>query len=95
MVVLWHKPRFSSGPYGTLEMQRFVDDLYAAGVDLLLCGHDHMYERFAPLDPTGAVDTSLGVPMITVGTGGAEHHQITAVLPAARSVTTTRTGSSS
>jgi len=84
VVVLWHKPRFSSGPNSSPEMQRFTEDLYAAGVDLLLAGHDHIYERFAPLDPSGAVDLARGVPMITVGTGGAEHHQITGVLPGSR-----------
>jgi hypothetical protein len=46
--------------------------LYADGVDLVLNGHEHDYERFAPLDASGAVDEARGVTEIIAGTGGGE-----------------------
>ena len=48
------------------------DALYAGNVDLVLDGHDHDYERFAPQDPGGAADASRGIVEIIAGTGGAE-----------------------
>ena len=50
VIALWHRPRFSSAGTNTVGLQAWVDDLYAAGVDLVLVGHDHVYERIAPLD---------------------------------------------
>jgi hypothetical protein len=44
--------------------------LYAAHVDVILNGHDHDYERFAPLDPNGDVDPANGIREFVVGTGG-------------------------
>jgi hypothetical protein len=67
----WHHPRFSSGPHGNdATYQPFWDDLYAAGVDVVLNGHDHIYERFAPQTPAGAADPQRGVREFLVGTGG-------------------------
>ena len=43
-----------------------------AGADLVLNGHDHDYERFAPQDPTGRADPDRGITEIVVGTGGGE-----------------------
>jgi hypothetical protein len=79
VVVMWHKPRFSSAFNSDPALQTFVEDLYAAGVDLLLVGHDHVYERFAPLNPSGQVDSARGIPMFTLGTGGAAHHDFVSV----------------
>jgi hypothetical protein len=68
----WHKPVFSSGPHGDdphmLEIWR---TLYEFDVDVVIVGHDHMYERFAPLDRTGGHDSVRGIRQFTVGTGGA------------------------
>ena len=51
-LALWHQPRFSSGEHGNdAAVGPFWDALYAAGADLVLNGHDHDYERFAPQDP--------------------------------------------
>src|SRR5207302_481855 len=48
----WHHPRFSSGEHGdTAAMSTLYTALYQAGADLVLSGHDHDYERLAPLDP--------------------------------------------
>lgn len=67
----WHHPLFSSGPHGDdTTVQAFWTDLYAAGADLVLNGHEHVYERFAPQDPAGAADPARGIRQITVGTGG-------------------------
>jgi len=52
------------------------NDLYAARVELLLVGHRHIYERYAPLSPTGATEPARGVRQIIVGTGGEEHSSL-------------------
>jgi acid phosphatase type 7 len=67
----WHHPRFSSGPHGNDPIsQTFWTDLYNAGADLVLNGHDHVYERFAPQDPASTFDPLRGLRQITIGTGG-------------------------
>lgn len=66
----YHHPLFSSGSHGSdsrsLDVWR---SLYTAGVDLVLNGHEHNYERFAPQDPMGGADPT-GIPQFIVGTGG-------------------------
>ena len=52
-------------------MREFWRMLYAAGVDIIVNGHDHLYERFAPQDPDGFPDPARGIRQFTVGTGGA------------------------
>jgi hypothetical protein len=71
----WHKPLFSSGAkHGDdPEIKPFWQDLYAAHVSLILNGHDHDYERFAPQDPDGKPDPQKGVREFVVGTGGKNH----------------------
>ena len=44
--------------------------LYEAGVELVLSGHDHTYERFAPQNPNGEADPERGIRQFVVGTGG-------------------------
>src|SRR5260370_26928634 len=51
-------------------MQDFWNDLYAAGADIVLNGHDHDYERFAPQGPNGVADPARGIREFVVGTGG-------------------------
>jgi len=46
---------------------------YAAHADLILAGHEHSYERFAPQDPQGHLDPQRGIRQIIVGTGGKSH----------------------
>jgi acid phosphatase type 7 len=71
-LAFWHHPRFASGEEhgGT----RAVEDLWQAlldhRVELLLSGHEHLYERTAPLDAEGDVDPENGVRQFVVGTGG-------------------------
>jgi hypothetical protein len=69
----WHHPRWSSGEYGDDEnMQTFWDVLYDAGVDVVVNGHEHFYERYAPLDTDGDPDDERGIRQFIVGTGGGE-----------------------
>ncbi len=68
----WHQPRFSSGPHGSNnKYQALWQELYAAGADIVLNGHDHDYERFAPQTPDGKLDAAHGIREFVVGTGGA------------------------
>ncbi len=66
-----HSARFSSGGHGNDE---FLKDLwqilYDAGVDVVLSGHDHDYERFAPQNAAGRADAKRGIRAFVVGTGG-------------------------
>jgi hypothetical protein len=67
----WHHPLFSSGVHGSNSTYTaFWNELYAAGADVVLVGHDHDYERFAPQTPTGAPDATRGIRQFVVGTGG-------------------------
>ena len=68
----WHKPLFSSGgAHGNdLEVTPLWQALYDAGADVIVNGHDHDYERFAPQNPEGQADTQHGLREFVVGTGG-------------------------
>jgi 3',5'-cyclic AMP phosphodiesterase CpdA len=67
----WHHPRFSSGWHGSdARFEPVWQILYDNGVDLVLNGHDHDYERFIAQTPTGQPDSVKGIPEIIAGTGG-------------------------
>lgn len=73
----FHHPRWSSGRHGGRE--RVVDAwraMYDAGVDVVLGGHDHHYERFAPMDAVGRIDRRRGIRQFVVGTGGAPSYRL-------------------
>ena len=81
-VAYWHHPLFSSGQNGdSPEMRDFWRILYDAGADLVLVGHDHLYERFGPQDPDGRADPARGLRQFTVGTGGATSYTFVTVRP--------------
>ena len=66
----WHHPRLSSGEHGDENaVDAFWRALYDGGADVVLNGHDHDYERFAPQDPDGQADPN-GIREFVVGTGG-------------------------
>ena len=75
-LAIWHHPRWSSGTtHGpTPAVAPLYQALHDAGVDLLLSGHEHNYERFPPLDPAGNFDPARGVRQFVVGTGGRSHY---------------------
>ena len=63
------------------ELRDLWRDLYTARADLMLAGHEHSYERFAPQDPDGRLDTENGIREIVVGTGGRSHDPLGLALP--------------
>lgn len=78
----WHHPRFSSGGHGnTATMQPIWQALYDLGADLVLSGHDHDYERFAPQRAGGALDPDRGLREFVVGTGGRNLTRFRAIRP--------------
>jgi hypothetical protein len=77
ILAYWHHPRFSSGANhgNNTAMAPLWNRLYAAGADVVLTGHDHIYERFAPQTPD-AVASATGIREFVVGTGGRALHQM-------------------
>jgi acid phosphatase type 7 len=77
ILVYGHHALFSSGVFSKHavhpELRTLWQDLYAAHADLILAGHEHSYERFAPQDPDGHSDPDQGIREIVVGTGGRSH----------------------
>ena len=67
----WHHPRWSSGSnHGSdVEMAAVWSLMVRQGVDVVLNGHDHLYERFAKLNAAGELDRR-GAREIIAGTGG-------------------------
>ena len=71
----WHHPRFSSGVPGSNDRtDAFWRVLYDAGADVVLGGHSHDYERFAPQTPDAAPDGARGMREFVVGTGGKNNY---------------------
>ena len=69
----FHRPLFSSGQNGNdPKMRPIWDALYKENADVVVAGHDHVYERFARQTPSG-VRTPQGIREFVVGTGGASH----------------------
>ncbi|MHB8060370.1 MAG: metallophosphoesterase family protein [Gaiellaceae bacterium] len=74
----WHHARFSSGMHGSFEpMQPIWATLVKAGADIALTGHDHDYERYAPLNAAGKIDWKHGMREFVVGTGGGPLRPVT------------------
>lgn len=82
-LAIWHKPLFSSGGHGN--NGRLMRDvwkvLYDAGADVVVTGHDHLYERFRPQDADGQLDVERGMAEFIVGTGGGERNFFTTLQP--------------
>ena len=72
VLAYWHRPRFSSDDTHGNEVaaEAIWDALYEFGADLVLNGHAHWYERYAPQTPDGVADPIYGIRQITAGTGG-------------------------
>jgi Calcineurin-like phosphoesterase len=72
VMAIWHRPRWSTGPHGSsTRMASVYQLLYDNGAELVVTGHDHTYQRFAPADPAGNPDGGRGMRQFVVGTGGA------------------------
>jgi acid phosphatase type 7 len=69
----WHHPRFNSGAShgNNIAVAPFWDALYQYGAEIILNGHEHVYERFGPQTPNATPDATTGIRQFTVGTGGA------------------------
>jgi acid phosphatase type 7 len=73
-LAMWHKPRFFSsnipGWTSNASVRELWKQLHIAGVDVVLNGQQHQYERMRPMTPTGAISDSHGIRQFSVGTGG-------------------------
>jgi hypothetical protein len=85
VMAYWHRPRWSSGSvHGSdPKTQPLWRVLYNAGAELVVSGHEHNYERLAPMDRKGQLDRS-GLRQIVVGTGGASLKGFSHILPTSR-----------
>ena len=79
----WHHPRFNSGAShgNNTAVAPFWDALYQYGADVILNGHEHVYERFAPQTPAAVADPAAGIRQFTVGTGGRSHYTFGTIQP--------------
>ena len=73
----WHHPRFAPGSLDTGhgdhdELDEFWQLLYQYGTDVVLVGHNHIYERLGKQTPD-QVSSSDGIRQFIVGTGGKSH----------------------
>lgn len=81
VMAYWHHPRFSSGFHGNQRQVRgLFKTLFQAGAELVVNGHDHNYERFAPQDPQANPDPN-GIREFVVGTGGANTRPFETIQP--------------
>ena len=82
-VAYWHHARFSSGTQhgSNTSVQPMWQALYDAGAEIVVAGHEHNYERFAPQTPTGQADPATGIREFVVGTGGASFYNTFTPLP--------------
>ena len=76
-IAYMHHPRFSSGPHDERDQliplwRTFIQ----YGVSVVVAGHDHMYERFAPLDADGLRDSVRGIRQFVAGMGGASRYKV-------------------
>jgi hypothetical protein len=84
----WHHPRFSAGKYhDDVDYQPFWELLYADGAEVVMAGHDHNYQRYAPMTPDGSRDDLFGIRQFVVGTGGKNHYPVDSMAVPNREVT--------
>ena len=77
----WHHPRFSSGSHGSSTASRALwQALYEAGAEIVVVGHDHNYQRFAPQTADGQRDLQRGIREFVAGTGGMGHYAFSSAI---------------
>jgi hypothetical protein len=79
----WHQPLFTSSSMhaGATAMVPLFTILYDAGAEIVLSGHNHQYERFAPQKADGTRDDARGIREFVVGSGGAELYDFSTAKP--------------
>jgi hypothetical protein len=79
----WHQALFTSSSVhpGTTSVRPLWQALYDFGAEIVLNGHNHQYERFAPQTPTGASSPTRGIREFEVGTGGKSHYSFGTIRP--------------
>ena len=79
----WHHPRFNSGAShgNNTDVAPLWNALYEFNADVILNGHEHVYERFAPQTPAAVADPARGIRQFTVGTGGRSHYTFGSIQP--------------
>lgn len=81
LAAIWHHPPISSGPNGgSRRMAEVWRILHDAGADVVITGHEHLYERFTTLD-ADYQPASRGIRQFVVGTGGAPLARVVTVRP--------------
>ncbi len=82
-IAYWHHPLFNSGAqHGSFKGATALwETLYAADADVVLNGHEHIYERFDPQTPTGELNAQRGIREFIVGTGGIGFYELGASKP--------------
>ena len=81
-IAYYHHPRFTSGLHGdTIAMADLWQALFDGGIDIALGGHDHHYERFAPMDGAGHPDPARGIREFIAGTGGGALYPVFTIAP--------------
>jgi hypothetical protein len=76
----WHRPRWQDNGRTSSNASYFIQALYDAGAEVVLNGHEHLYERFAPQTPAGVANPD-GIRQITAGTGGKSRHGLARTAP--------------
>ncbi|MET8681426.1 metallophosphoesterase [Streptomyces sp. NPDC004647] len=82
-IAYWHKPRFTSGANHAPNTSTgpLVKALYDHNAEVIVTGHNHQYERFAPMNPSGQLDTARGIRHFVAGMGGASHYGFGTIQP--------------
>lgn len=82
-IAYWHHPLFTSGANHSpsTSTRPLFQALYDYNADVVLFGHNHQYERFAPQNPTGQLDTTRGIRTFVAGMGGASHYGFGTIAP--------------
>jgi 3',5'-cyclic AMP phosphodiesterase CpdA len=76
-IAYFHRPLFSSGPNGDQpDVRPLWQLLYEYRADIIVSGHDHLYERYGLQDPDGRPDAAAGIRQFIVGTGGGDRYHL-------------------
>jgi len=79
-LAMWHSPLFTSGSHAPdSAVKPLFQALYDYNADVVVTGHNHNYERFAPMDPNGTLDNTRGIREFVNGAGGAGHYNFTSI----------------